>query len=181
MRKLPLKEPEDRLWARVTKTFLLIALTSLSAGYGPLSEGTNSGQIARSVKQSLREDLADHSCQFSCRAADWSSMSVAQVPMQLKPGWATCGGPLRTTRCSRVFSTTSLRRSSKRPYHINTIACRIDPCHQTEHSCYFQEVHRQVQPQLITIRSGYCAPVVRRDIYGLACLFLMTFSRLTQM
>ena len=38
-----------------------------------------------SVKQSLREDLAGHSYQFSCRAADWSSMSFSQVPMQFEP------------------------------------------------------------------------------------------------
>ena len=38
-----------------------------------------------SVKQSLREDLAERSCQFSCRAADWSKMSFSQVPMQLEP------------------------------------------------------------------------------------------------
>ena len=37
-----------------------------------------------SVKQSLRGDLA-HSYQFSCRAADWSSMSFSRVPMQFKP------------------------------------------------------------------------------------------------
>ena len=38
-----------------------------------------------SVKQSLREDLAEHSYQFSCRTADWSSMSLDQVPMQFGP------------------------------------------------------------------------------------------------
>ena len=37
-----------------------------------------------SVKQSLREDLAEHSYQFSCRAADWSSVSFSQVPMQFE-------------------------------------------------------------------------------------------------
>ena len=37
-----------------------------------------------SVKQSLREDLAEHSYQFSRRAADWSSMSLGQVPMQFE-------------------------------------------------------------------------------------------------
>ena len=37
-----------------------------------------------SVKQSLGEDLAEHSYQFSCRAADWSSMSFSQVPMQFE-------------------------------------------------------------------------------------------------
>ena len=38
-----------------------------------------------SVKQSLREDLAEHLHQFSCRAADWSRMSFSHVPMQLEP------------------------------------------------------------------------------------------------
>ena len=38
-----------------------------------------------SVKQSLREDLAEHSHQFSCRDADWSTMSLCQVPMQFEP------------------------------------------------------------------------------------------------
>ena len=38
-----------------------------------------------SVKQSLREDLAEHSYQFSCRAADWSRLSFSHVPMQFEP------------------------------------------------------------------------------------------------
>ena len=38
-----------------------------------------------SVKQSLREDLAEHSYQCSCRAGDWSSMSFSRVPMQFEP------------------------------------------------------------------------------------------------
>ena len=38
-----------------------------------------------SVKQSLREDLAEHSYQFSCRAADSPTMSFSQVPMQFEP------------------------------------------------------------------------------------------------
>ena len=38
-----------------------------------------------SVKQSLWEDLAEHSYQFRCRAAHWSSMSFSQVPMQFEP------------------------------------------------------------------------------------------------
>ena len=38
-----------------------------------------------SVKQSLREDLAEQSYQLSCRAADWSKMSFGQVPMQFEP------------------------------------------------------------------------------------------------
>ena len=38
-----------------------------------------------SLKQSLREDLAEHSYQFSCRAADWSKMSFSHVPMQFEP------------------------------------------------------------------------------------------------
>ena len=37
-----------------------------------------------SVKQSLREDLAEHSYQFSSGAADWSKMSFSQVPMQFE-------------------------------------------------------------------------------------------------
>ena len=41
-----------------------------------------------SVKQSLREDLAEHSYHFSCRAADKSQMSSSEsshVPMQFEP------------------------------------------------------------------------------------------------
>ena len=38
-----------------------------------------------SVKQSLRQDLAEHSYQCSCRSADWSSMSFSQIPMQFEP------------------------------------------------------------------------------------------------
>ena len=37
-----------------------------------------------SVKQSLREDLAEHSYQFSCRAVVWSKMSFSHVPMQFE-------------------------------------------------------------------------------------------------
>ena len=38
-----------------------------------------------SFKQSLREDLAERSYQFSCRAADWSKMSFSHVPVQFEP------------------------------------------------------------------------------------------------
>ena len=38
-----------------------------------------------SVKQSLQEDLSEHSYQCSCRAAEWSSMSFGQVLMQFEP------------------------------------------------------------------------------------------------
>ena len=40
---------------------------------------------AMSVKQTLREDLAEHSYQFSCRAADWSRSAFSSVPMQFEP------------------------------------------------------------------------------------------------
>ena len=38
-----------------------------------------------SVKQSLREDLAEHSYQFCSRASDWSCLTFAQVPLQFEP------------------------------------------------------------------------------------------------
>ena len=38
-----------------------------------------------SVKQALREDLAEHAYQFSCRAADWSRSGFSSVPMQFEP------------------------------------------------------------------------------------------------
>ena len=38
-----------------------------------------------SVKQTLREDLAEHAYQFSCRAADWSRSDLRSVPMQFEP------------------------------------------------------------------------------------------------
>ena len=38
-----------------------------------------------SVKQTLREDLAEHAYQFSCRAADWSRSDFCSVPMQFEP------------------------------------------------------------------------------------------------
>ena len=38
-----------------------------------------------SVKQTLREDLAEHSYQFSCRAADWSRSPFCSVPLQFEP------------------------------------------------------------------------------------------------
>ena len=38
-----------------------------------------------SVKQTLREDLAEHAYQFSCRAADWSRLDFSSVPMRFEP------------------------------------------------------------------------------------------------
>ena len=38
-----------------------------------------------SVKQTLREDLAECAYQFSCRAADWSRSDMHVVPMQFEP------------------------------------------------------------------------------------------------
>ena len=38
-----------------------------------------------SVKQTLREDLAECACQFSCRAADWNRSDMHAVPMQFEP------------------------------------------------------------------------------------------------
>ena len=38
-----------------------------------------------SVKQTLREDLAECAYQFSCRAADWSRSDLRAVPMQFEP------------------------------------------------------------------------------------------------
>ena len=38
-----------------------------------------------SVKQTLREDLAECAYQFSCRAADWSRSDIQVVPMQFEP------------------------------------------------------------------------------------------------
>ena len=37
-----------------------------------------------SDKQTLREDLAEHAYQFSCRAADWSRSDFCSVPMQFE-------------------------------------------------------------------------------------------------
>ena len=38
-----------------------------------------------SVKQTLREDLAEHAYQFSCRAADWTRSDFRSIPMQFDP------------------------------------------------------------------------------------------------
>ena len=38
-----------------------------------------------SVKQTLREDLAECAYQFSCRAADWSRSDLHAIPMQFEP------------------------------------------------------------------------------------------------
>ena len=38
-----------------------------------------------SVKQTLREDLAEHAYQFSCRAADWSRSDFCSVPVHFEP------------------------------------------------------------------------------------------------
>ena len=39
---------------------------------------------AMSMKQSFREDLAEHCYQFSCRASDWPCMSFAHAPLQFE-------------------------------------------------------------------------------------------------
>ena len=38
-----------------------------------------------SAKQTLREDLAEHAYQLSCRAADWLRSGFCSVPMQFEP------------------------------------------------------------------------------------------------
>ena len=38
-----------------------------------------------SVKQTLREDLAEHAYQCSCRAADWSRSDFSSAPMRFEP------------------------------------------------------------------------------------------------
>ena len=38
-----------------------------------------------STKQTLREDLAEHAYQFTCRAVDWSRSDFCSAPMQFEP------------------------------------------------------------------------------------------------
>ena len=56
--------------------------TSVPQGYVP---GVSKMYHVTSVKQTLREDLAEHSNQFSHRAADWSRSAFCSVPMQIEP------------------------------------------------------------------------------------------------
>ena len=67
------------------------------AGMPPCTALANNSEVAvmkdanlktyhvMSVKQTLREDLAEHSYQSSCRAADWSRSAFCSVPMQFEP------------------------------------------------------------------------------------------------
>ena len=70
-------------------TILAQHLTEVSANsaVAAVKDATLKMYHVMSVKQSLREDLAEHSYQFSCRAADWSRTSFSHVrnPMQFEP------------------------------------------------------------------------------------------------
>ena len=59
-----------------------------------------------SVKQTLREDLAECAYQFSCKAADWSRSDMHAVPMQFEPLELHVIDALGQQRSSRLLSTT---------------------------------------------------------------------------
>ena len=65
----------------------LTDVTANSSAIGVVKDSSLKLYHVMSVKQSLREDLAEHSYQFSCRAADWSKMSFSQAPMQFVPDY----------------------------------------------------------------------------------------------
>ena len=79
-----------------------------------------------SVKQSPREDLAEHSYQFSCRAADWSSMSFSQVPIQFEPLELHVVEALGTTRCARTLPTTCKGNHRRCECHEGPLGSRMD-------------------------------------------------------
>ena len=67
-------------------------LSSLKSGHAINSVGVKGAKDTNlkmyhvmSVKQTLREDLAEHAYQFSCRAADWSRSNFSSVPMRFEP------------------------------------------------------------------------------------------------
>ena len=69
-------------------TILARHLTEVSANHSEIAvvKDTNLKMYhVMSVEQSLRKDLAEHSYQFSCRAADWSRSAFSSVPMQFEP------------------------------------------------------------------------------------------------
>ena len=65
-----------------------------------------------SVKQTLREDFAEHAYQFSCRAADWSRSDFRSVPMQLNL-WSCMLLTHWGNRKCRTISNNPLRPSLK--------------------------------------------------------------------
>ena len=60
-----------------------------SVGSQRMKEAVNNANLkmyhVMSVKQTLREDLAEHAYQFSCRAAEWSRSDFSSVPMRFEP------------------------------------------------------------------------------------------------
>ena len=74
-----------------------------------------------SVKQSLCEDIAEHFLPVYCMAADWSSMSFSQVPMQFEPlklhvvealGQQDVPEHFQPTTCKAITEDVSVMRSS---------------------------------------------------------------------
>ena len=67
----------------------LSPLSSELASHSVGIEGVKNNNLkmyhVMSVKQTLREDLAEHAYQFSCRAADWSRSDFSSVPMRFEP------------------------------------------------------------------------------------------------
>ena len=80
MRRVPAGLPLATLLARH-----LSDVTANSSAVAVVKDSDVKMHHVMSVKQSLREDLADQAYQFSCKAADWSSVSFSQVPMQFEP------------------------------------------------------------------------------------------------
>ena len=69
-------------------TFLARHLTEVSANHSEIAVVKDPNlkmYHVMSVKQFLRKDLAEHSHQFSCRAADWSRSAFSSVPKQFEP------------------------------------------------------------------------------------------------
>ena len=66
-------------------TILARHLTDVTANSSVVKDSSLKLYHVMSVKQSLGEELAEHSYQFSCRAADWSKMSFSHLPMQFEP------------------------------------------------------------------------------------------------
>ena len=113
--RMPLKAPYLN---SVSLTSEQVFSASASAVQGEVAErrsydlgGKRKGNDLRlyhvvSVKQSLREDLAEHSYQFGRRASDWSCPTF-QVPLQFEPVELYVIDALgQTTRCPRLFQTT---------------------------------------------------------------------------
>ena len=86
---LKVESPSQAAVAAMPPPTRLMNVSSKLAIHSVGVEGVKTNNLklyhVMSVKQTLREDLAEHAYQFSCRAADWSRSDFSSVPMKFEP------------------------------------------------------------------------------------------------